>query len=102
MGFLRRLLAGSRPDPDPPRGDPVRIAEVEAALMELAPLLAADGGRARLVAVDEEGGVDLALEGACASCALVPLTLKGAIEPRLKERCGWITAVRANRGTRTG
>lgn len=95
MSFLSKLF-GAREEPvEPARGDPLRVGEVEAVLVELAPLLAADGGRARLVEVHPDGAVDLALEGSCASCALVPLTLKGAIEPRLRERCPWVTAVRA-------
>lgn len=94
MSFLRRIFGyHAAADAPAPTGDPLRIAEVEAVLVGLAPLLAADGGRARLVAVGEDGRVELALEGACASCALVPLTLKGAIEPRLREQCPWITEV---------
>ena len=96
MSFLDRLFArgDERPEPAAPLGDPLRIVEVEAVLAELAPLLAADGGRARLVEVAADGAVTLALEGSCASCALVPLTLKGAIEPRLRAHCPWITDVR--------
>ncbi|MFT5289119.1 MAG: Fe-S cluster biogenesis protein NfuA [Planctomycetota bacterium] len=99
MGFISRILGlgGSREEAPAPEGDPVRISEVQTVLAEIAPLLAADGGRARLVSVSEAGAVELALEGACASCALVPLTLKGAIEPKLRAQCPWITEINSVR-----
>ena len=99
MGFLSRILGlgGPKKEAPAPLGDALRIAEVETVLAEIAPLLAADGGRARLVSISEDGVIELALEGACASCALVPLTLKGAIEPKLRAECPWITQINAVR-----
>lgn len=69
-------------------GDPERVAEAEAVLAELRPAVAADGGDIRLVAV-EDGTVRVTLHGACRSCAASVLTLKGALEPRLRERLPW-------------
>jgi Fe-S cluster biogenesis protein NfuA len=94
-GLLGRLLG--RADPGEgvvPSGDPERVAEVQAALDELRPLLRADGGDAVLLAV-EDGRVRLRFVGACSGCAASSLTLRGALEPRLRERLPWVTDVRA-------
>jgi len=69
-------------------GDPARVAEVEALLDGLRPLLAADGGDVELVAV-EGGRVRLRLVGACRSCSVRPQTL-GAIEPELRRGLPWL------------
>jgi Fe-S cluster biogenesis protein NfuA len=87
--WLRRLM-GSGP---PPRGDAQRLAEVEAVLREIAALVAADGGRIELRAVDA-GEVVVALRGACESCSASDLTLQGLLEPRLRERLAWFSSLR--------
>ena len=75
-------------------GDPTRVAEVEALLGELRPRLRADGGDVRLRGVDG-GRVRLELRGACRSCAAQVLTLKGAVEPLLRERLAWFEGLDA-------
>ncbi|HVS17575.1 MAG TPA: NifU family protein [Planctomycetota bacterium] len=90
--WLRRLMG----DAPPPRGDAQRLAEVEAVLREIAALVAADGGRIELRAVDG-GEVVVALRGACESCHASDLTLQGLLEPRLRERLEWFSMLRVER-----
>jgi len=94
VSWLGRLLGGaSRDEPPAPRGDAVRCAQVQRVLDELAPLLALDGGRLELVAV-EGGTVELRWAGACTSCHAQASTLYGALEPRLREELPWLESVR--------
>ena len=58
---------------------------VEAALAKIRPALLADGGDVKLVDVSE-GVVKLKLTGACGSCPMATMTLKGGIERILKEQ----------------
>ena len=87
MKLLRRLFGRRRPV-----GDPVRVAEAERVLAELRPSVAADGGDIRLLEV-RGGTVRVSLHGACRSCAASTLTLRGALEPRLRERLRWFEAL---------
>ncbi len=96
MNFLARLFHSETPVELPPaEGDPVRVAEVEALLEELRPLFRADGGDMHLVRVTPEGEVSVRLVGACGSCSLSNLTLRGAVEPLLKKRLDWFQALHA-------
>jgi hypothetical protein len=52
VSWLERLLGSERPTARAARGDTARVAEVQCILDELAPLIAADGGRVELAAVD--------------------------------------------------
>jgi len=59
--------------------------KVEAVINEIRPLLQADGGDIELV--DVEGGVvKVRLRGACAGCPGAQMTLRTAVERRLKEK----------------
>jgi len=78
--------------PAAPRGDPVRVLEVQALLEELRPALAIDGGNVQLLEVFEDG-VRLRLTGACTSCGSQAETLRHALAPRLTERLPWIERV---------
>jgi Fe-S cluster biogenesis protein NfuA len=89
-GFLERIFG--KP-PEPPRGDPERIAAVQRLLAELEPLVAADGGAIELVAV-ERGRVDVRLEGACKSCVASESTLFDALEPKLRAALPWFSELR--------
>lgn len=62
-------------------------AKVRAVLEEMInPSIAAHGGRADLVALDEEGGVAyLSLSGGCQGCAMSRMTLTQGIEVALKD-----------------
>jgi Fe-S cluster biogenesis protein NfuA len=96
VSWLARFLDAFRePGADAPaRGDPARIAAVERLIEELRPMLVADGGDIRVVSV-EEGWVDVRLRGACRSCLASPMTLQGALEPRLRAELDWVRGVRA-------
>lgn len=59
--------------------------EVEAVVNEIRPLLQADGGDIELVGV-EEGVVKVRLRGGVRRMPRVQMTLKMAVERRLKER----------------
>lgn len=92
MSFLSRIF--SRPLPPEPSGDATRIAEVEATLTRLRPMLQADGGDVRLVSVSEDGEVLLAWQGACAHCAVSHDTLGLGLAPALKADHEWVSEVR--------
>jgi len=72
---------------------------MEAAILEaidaIRPALQMDGGDIELVGVNEEGVVQVKLSGACDSCSISWLTLKGGVERILKERVPGVTAVEA-------
>ena len=95
MKWLERILGSERAPRDPARGDPARVAEVERVLARLAPLLAADGGDVRLVAVEGDAVV-LAWDGACRSCGSRADTLRGGIEPALRAELAWLGEVRTS------
>ena len=59
--------------------------KVESALEKVRPSLQADGGDVKLVDVDDEGVVKVALQGACAGCPMSQMTLKMGIEKVLKQ-----------------
>lgn len=87
MGLLD--LFRSRPSRPEASGDPARIAEAQAVLEELRPLFRADGGDMVLVAVHDDGRIELEPVGACHGCSVSRLTLDGAVRPRLAERLPW-------------
>lgn len=60
--------------------------KVEKVLEEIRPYLQADGGDVELVEVSDEGVVKVKLTGACGGCPMSTMTLKMAIEKRLKEK----------------
>lgn len=59
--------------------------KVEKILDEIRPGLQKDGGDVELVDVTDDGIVKVKLTGACGGCPMSALTLKMAIEQRLKE-----------------
>ena len=101
MALLGKLFALLRPrgaaPETPATGDPVRVEQAEAVLAELRPAVRLDGGDVRLLAV-EGGRVRVALSGSCTSCGALELTLKGALEPRLRERLDWFEELVAETG----
>ena len=72
---------------------------MEAAILEaidaIRPALQMDGGDIELVGVSEEGVVQVKLSGACDSCSISWLTLKGGVERILKDRVPGVTSVEA-------
>uniref|UniRef100_A0A7C4THJ8 NifU family protein n=1 Tax=candidate division WOR-3 bacterium TaxID=2052148 RepID=A0A7C4THJ8_UNCW3 len=59
--------------------------QVEKILAEIRPSLQMDGGDVELVDVTNDGVVKVKLTGACGGCPMSMLTLKMAIEKRLKD-----------------
>lgn len=60
-------------------------AKIEAALKKIRPMLQADGGDIELVDVTKDGVVKVKLTGACGCCPMSQMTLKAAVEQRLKK-----------------
>lgn len=92
MSFLSRIF--SRPADPEPLGDATRIAEVEATLTRLRPMLHADGGDVRIVSISEDGEVLLAWQGACTHCAVSEDTLGLGLAPALQADHEWVRKVR--------
>ncbi|UCG91305.1 MAG: NifU family protein [candidate division WOR-3 bacterium] len=67
--------------------------KVEKVLNDIRPGLQADGGDVELVDVSDDGVVKVRLTGACAGCPMSTMTLKMAIEQRLKEKIPEVKAV---------
>lgn len=67
--------------------------KIEKALNEIRPSLEADGGNVELVEVTDDGVVKVRLTGACAGCPMSTMTLKMAIEKRLKEQIPEVKSV---------
>lgn len=59
--------------------------KIEKVLDQIRPGLIADGGNVELVDVTDDGIVKVKLTGACAGCPMSTMTLKMAIEKKLKE-----------------
>ena len=59
--------------------------KIEAALKKIRPMLQADGGDIELVDVSEDGVVKVKLTGACGCCPMSQVTLKNAVEQKLKD-----------------
>jgi Fe-S cluster biogenesis protein NfuA len=72
---------------------------MEPAILEaidaIRPALQMDGGDIDFIGVDEGGVVKVKLSGACDSCSIAWLTLKGGVERILKDRVPGVTAVEA-------
>ncbi len=69
--------------------------QVRQALELIRPAIQMDGGDIELVGVNEDGVVQVKLSGACDSCSISWLTLKGGVERILKDRVPGVTAVEA-------
>lgn len=67
--------------------------KVEKILAEIRPNLQMDGGDVELVDVSPDGVVKVKLTGACGGCPMSMLTLKMAIEKRLKDAIPEVKAV---------
>ena len=67
--------------------------DVELVLDRLRPGLVADGGNVELIAVEADGTVRIAMQGACADCPAQPATLRVGIEEPLRQAIPGVTAV---------
>ncbi len=66
---------------------------VESWLDRVRPALVADGGNIELVAIDHDGTVRVAMQGACADCPAQLATLRIGIEEPLKKAVAGIQSV---------
>ncbi len=67
--------------------------KVESIINRLRPLLQRDGGDVELVDITEDNIVKVKLVGACGTCPMSIMTLKGGIEAELKKAIPEIKAV---------
>jgi Fe-S cluster biogenesis protein NfuA len=67
--------------------------KIEAALKKIRPMLQADGGDIELVDVSKDGVVKVKLTGACGCCPMSQMTLKNAVEQKLKKEVTGIKEV---------
>ncbi|MCX5667087.1 MAG: NifU family protein [Candidatus Omnitrophica bacterium] len=67
--------------------------KIEAALKKIRPMLQADGGDIELVDVSKDGVVKIKLTGACGCCPMSQMTLKNAVEQKLKKEVPGIKEV---------
>ena len=66
---------------------------VEAVLERIRPAVQSDGGDLELVAITDEGVVQIRLHGACVGCPSSSMTLQMGIERNVRERVPEIVAV---------
>jgi Fe-S cluster biogenesis protein NfuA len=72
-----------------------RTAALNELLDLMRPAVQADGGDLVLTDLDvEKGIVEVELQGACGSCAISSMTLKGGVERLLRQRLEWVSEVR--------
>lgn len=60
---------------------------IEAILTEVRPSLESHEGDAKLVEVDADGNVTLAIEGTCRGCPMSAMTFGLGVEKMIRERC---------------
>jgi Fe/S biogenesis protein NfuA len=85
--------ASSSPAPESDLSSPIELAVIAVLDSEVNPQIASHGGRADLVAVDEEGVAYLRLSGGCQGCGLAQVTLSQGISVAIKEAVPQITDV---------
>ncbi len=73
-------------------GDSVK-QRVTAIIDQIRPALQNDGGDVELVDVDDQGVVQVRLQGACSGCPSAGMTLKMGIERVLKEQIPEVSEV---------
>lgn len=67
--------------------------KVSEAIAQLRPFLHADGGDIELVAITDDGIVQVRLLGSCSDCSMSAMTLKGGLEEALKMAAPELTGV---------
>jgi Fe-S cluster biogenesis protein NfuA len=66
---------------------------VDAVISVIRPLIQGDGGDIELIAVGDDGVVQVRLHGACVGCPGAQMTLKMGVERHLKEKVPEVTEV---------
>ena len=67
--------------------------KVKQVLDKIRPGLQADGGDVKLINVNDNGIIEVELQGACRGCPMSELTLKNGIERTLKENIDGVEEV---------
>ena len=73
--------------------DPILIDKINLALADIRPYLEADGGDIELVEVTDDLTVKVKFLGACKSCTMSAMTLKGGVEETIKNSIPEIKSV---------
>tara|TARA_R110002049_G_scaffold171475_3_gene338004 strand:- start:2275 stop:2529 length:255 start_codon:yes stop_codon:yes gene_type:complete len=71
----------------------VLIDTVEQAIEQLRPFLIADGGNIELIDISDDNIVEVKFIGACQSCSMSAMTLKGGVEETIKKAAPQIVSV---------
>lgn len=71
----------------------VLINTVEQAIEQLRPFLIADGGNIELIDITDDNIVQVKFIGACQSCSMSAMTLKGGVEETIKKAAPQIVSV---------
>lgn len=71
----------------------VLIDTVEQAIEQLRPFLIADGGNIELIDITDDNIVQVKFVGACQSCSMSAMTLKGGVEETIRKAAPQIVAV---------
>ncbi|MDB9775125.1 NifU family protein [Vicingaceae bacterium] len=69
------------------------INTVEQAIEQLRPFLIADGGNIELIDITEDNIVQVKFIGACQSCSMSAMTLKGGVEETIRKAAPQIVSV---------
>ncbi len=69
------------------------LSQVELALDEIRPYLITDNGNVSVIDVTDDSIVKLKFEGACKSCSMSAMTLKGGIEETILRMVPSVKAV---------
>lgn len=69
--------------------------KIQEAINRIRPFLQRDGGDVNLIDITEDNVVKVKLVGACGSCPMSTMTLKGGIEKELKKAIPEVKAVEA-------
>ncbi len=71
----------------------ILINTVEQAIEQLRPFLIADGGNIELIDITDDNVVQVKFIGACQSCSMSAMTLKGGVEETIKKAAPQIVSV---------
>lgn len=73
----------------------VLLPKIEKSLNSIRPYLEADGGDVEVLDIDEDGVVSIKWLGACKSCKMSVMTLKGGVEEAIMKAVPEVTSVKA-------
>jgi Fe-S cluster biogenesis protein NfuA len=80
---------------DMPHTEDTLISQVNQALDQMRPFMAADGGDMELVGITPDMVVEVRLLGSCSSCHMSGMTLRAGVEEAVRRSVPAIRSVRA-------